>query len=356
MQAPAKGLLDVDVTSTNWSDLPKVDKNTVISLNRLLYQSHSVEVNWREKPRQLRFVPCTEGEGCERWGEVAWRGETLWIGSTSWDWAPHAPFLAESTGAADDLIPEGLASALAGLVLEKILGVFEAWSGSDCQFQRVVSSPEIPTERHWVSMQILDATEVVLNVILVLSDAQLEHVAERIAREPFARADTPLPVSISGELIIDEIPLSVAQVRSLRESDVIVLDLDSRYPLKPIKLHIAGCMLSVELLDNETVNNIRIIGKMSDENTDSENADSSSDEPIITNIDHLELTVEFELGRLDMSLEEIQSLREGYVFEGSGIDHRNVIIRVNGRKAGYGELIDLEGRVGVRIKRLLAHE
>lgn len=64
----------------------------------------------------------------------------------------------------------------------------------------------------------------------------------------------------------------------------------------------------------------------------------------------LPVRIEFELGRLEMSLGELADLQPGYVFAlPSHLVGANVVIRANGRDAGRGEVVAVGDTLGVRL-------
>ncbi len=69
-------------------------------------------------------------------------------------------------------------------------------------------------------------------------------------------------------------------------------------------------------------------------------------------IDDLSVQVVLELDSLLLPLGTVKAMREGYVLETGKSTDSPVTIRVSGRAVGTGELLDVNGRVGVRIRRM----
>ena len=63
--------------------------------------------------------------------------------------------------------------------------------------------------------------------------------------------------------------------------------------------------------------------------------------------------ITFDLGECTLPLCELSSLAAGYQFDLALPPQRTVNLRVNGARIGEGELIDIDGRIGVAITRLL---
>lgn len=70
-------------------------------------------------------------------------------------------------------------------------------------------------------------------------------------------------------------------------------------------------------------------------------------------VENLPVQMVFVAGEMEIPLRELHALAPGYVFDlGHPVD-RHVEIRANGRTVGTGELVDIDGRVGVRVLSLL---
>ena len=64
----------------------------------------------------------------------------------------------------------------------------------------------------------------------------------------------------------------------------------------------------------------------------------------------LPVKIEFEIGRLEMSVGELSALQPGYVFAlPAHLEGANVTIRANGRAAGRGEVVAVGDTLGVRL-------
>lgn len=64
----------------------------------------------------------------------------------------------------------------------------------------------------------------------------------------------------------------------------------------------------------------------------------------------LPVSIEFELGQLEMGLGELSNLQPGYVFTlPTHLEGANVTIRANGRQAGRGEVVAVGDTLGVRL-------
>ena len=80
--------------------------------------------------------------------------------------------------------------------------------------------------------------------------------------------------------------------------------------------------------------------------------DSPQDDHDLTSLDRLPLRVVFDLGEVAMTLGELQALQVGQSIElGRPLSHA-VRVRVNGALVATGELVEIDGRLGVTLSAL----
>jgi type III secretion system YscQ/HrcQ family protein len=81
----------------------------------------------------------------------------------------------------------------------------------------------------------------------------------------------------------------------------------------------------------------------------SDDADDQTDEVALADLDDVTVSVAFDLGRLELAIGELRRVAEGYVFDLERPLDRAVALRVGGRLIGRGELVEIEGSLGVRV-------
>ncbi len=77
---------------------------------------------------------------------------------------------------------------------------------------------------------------------------------------------------------------------------------------------------------------------------------------VVASLEDLPVNLVFEVGEKTLALAELQRLQPGYCFalDKKPLDQA-VTIRANGRAVGQGELVDLDGHLGVRILAWVGH-
>jgi type III secretion protein Q len=64
------------------------------------------------------------------------------------------------------------------------------------------------------------------------------------------------------------------------------------------------------------------------------------------------MRISFDLGERHLTLRELAGVAPGYIFDLGLAPERAVNLRVNGVRIGEGELVEIDGRIGVAITRI----
>jgi type III secretion system YscQ/HrcQ family protein len=183
---------------------------------------------------------------------------------------------------------------------------------------------------------------------LLLLDPQLyPHLQQRLGLWPsdsnqdWEEHVTPLKLEISRTV------LSMQEVNGLQVADLILLD-DTRFQQQGL-LHV--CMDSgycCEARFTSVEKNAITINSEWSHMSDNEQKQS------IDHIGQVPVQLSFDLGQKTLSFNEVRQLRPGYVLE-LGISLPEVVqIRSQNRLLGTGELVEINGRVGIRVLSLFS--
>jgi type III secretion protein Q len=203
--------------------------------------------------------------------------------------------------------------------------------------------------------------------LLVLSDGITEYRCEawidELALTFLADAVRALPVHAGEPDFLQQLPipmlicagwtdLALSTLRRLRLNDVILLDecLIDQYQQNVVVMFGNRFGIRGELLQSSIKVTDFIEGIMDD--IDDFNEPLDEDDHLNQSNSELEqipVRLCFDLGERMMTLAELKTVAPGYIFELGREPRRAVTIRVNGRKIGEGELVDIDGSIGVSI-------
>ena len=72
--------------------------------------------------------------------------------------------------------------------------------------------------------------------------------------------------------------------------------------------------------------------------------------------DDIQVPVHFDLGAMTLPLKTLQAIQPGFIFELQADPSSPVVISVNGRNIGRGELVLVDGRLAIRFNEATHHE
>lgn len=172
----------------------------------------------------------------------------------------------------------------------------------------------------------------------------------------------PLPLRVPVE--IGEVRLPLHELFSVDPQDILLLD--SFYPSATDHTETMSVLLRIPngpVLQG-TLNGTTITIEEHDMSTDpvtahessrhassARNSDDGFSKPIVSHADlsSIELPVRLEIDTLTMSIEQLSTLSAGCLLETSRTTDAAVTLSVNGKAIGTGELVDIAGKIGVRV-------
>lgn len=209
-----------------------------------------------------------------------------------------------------------------------------------------------PTGREWPDAEPspLQRVDVCLDEAACHGVMWLELPDATLRRLPQARAHEALwlRLPLTAALIVGRQALSVAQLASLRPDDVVLLD----QPQDGFHLAMAPALVA----DVHERDDVYVVGSAwyIDERQEIRMNDIDTDpaSPPSVTLDQLTVSLACEVGRLTMSLADLRALEPGSVLPMGRRAEQAVDLMVNGQRIGHGELVRLDGALGVRVTRL----
>lgn len=231
------------------------------------------------------------------------------------------------------LAPELQGAALFTLPSELALALLERSAsplpGLTCQ-GITQATPLAPGARLTVRLQRPDAA---LTLCLEEGEALLPLLAARGQHER-------LPLALPLSLCWGDIPLSVAELTSLVPGDVLLYP-EGMNPQAPLRGCAAGRTFGLFQLNGNQLECLTM---------DHTDADIGHD--TAHDLDTLPLPVSVEVGRQTLEWHTLTSLEPGAVIDLDTPVEGEVRLLVHGRQVASGRLVEIQGRLGVRIERL----
>jgi type III secretion protein Q len=286
---------------------------------------------------------------CERQEAIPY-GHGLWVSTCFGDvcWFDCAAFLLAVTGIDIQGPPSSSAcAAFAGYAIAALPAPMQRVLG-DPVFDR--SPREMPAHRQLVATLSYEAPPVTVTMRFA-ADAQ--SLAAMLDAGPWCPEPGSVPGWLSGlpsrvRVSAGSVTLPVSDVARLRIGDVIRLPASCFDPAGHGHLLIFDRVAEVRWLDDQL--SFEVLSMPTDHPT---LASRSDIEPPAQAQDfdmgHLPVRLSFALGSLALPLSEVAAVRQGSLLRLDGGLPPRVSIEANGVPIGYGELVDLEGRLAVEV-------
>jgi type III secretion protein Q len=247
-------------------------------------------------------------------------------------------------------LPQALHSLALENALDQVLTALKAMNQGAARIDTVSQEPEAPTGlSHFFSLG-LTIEDTVIHGVLATNSLGVMLMAGLVSRKAAVegRVDTnALPMLLRAE--VGRTSLKADTVGSLRVGDAVLFDHCWIGQNEEIWLGKDTWGLNARWEDTQLVVT-RTFTQM-DITMETDSLDTSES---ATNIDMNQLPIRlgFDLGERSISLGELRALQVGQTLEMSRPLSQAVSIRANGALIGTGELMDIDGRMGVMITSL----
>ncbi len=246
-------------------------------------------------------------------------------------------------------LPGPVAAAVVESLLEDLLNGLDAWAGGTSQVLSVALGPGAGTPENALPLTLTGgSTGSPATGFLAAAEADLEWLAQRLDGLPPARArmaDLPFPVAFE----LGETSLPLADLKALGVLDIVLLDRSAWPSGAGARVRVGNVLCFQGTLEDARV---RVEDFMADEAGEQQ---AGTRPKKAASLDELDVKLVFEVGSLSVTLEKLSAVQAGYTFELANPTGRPVTIRANGKVIGAGELLDVEGRIGVRVLELFEH-
>ena len=202
------------------------------------------------------------------------------------------------------------------------------------------------------------------NILVVIESALPTAFVERLCKvKPVASVRDYALLAVPVRFEVGAALLSLSEISLLRHGDIILLE-SSYLSDGHLRVNISdyfSCLAQIDgnsLIVQTQLEKIMAKEPKASENTGAEASDNvaatdtsaAAPESVYT-LDTSDLPVNVLLvaGHFNLALKELQHVRPGYVFDLNKDASQVIEIRVNGTRIGSGEMVEVDGRAGVRV-------
>ena len=338
--------------------LRQVGRTTAAQWRHLARRRAALPLDWLDSAWQLRFMPL-EGK---RPGLVAldidWGGVPV-LARFDDGWIAQ---VGRQVLQVDDLrsLPPSLQPLVIEAAFEDLAGQVE--SATRKRFSLLAVGQESAQRSacvHGVGFT-LDDGETSTSGELWFDDTGLGYLASAVRQLPLSAAGQdwgalPVPVRFCAGWTI----LSLASLRELKRRDVVLLDeswIGSQLDSIVIVMGRLGAAASISGRELRVLEEPGEIMEELDEQGVDEGMGGRAAMDMDAGFGDLPVRLYFDLGERQMTLSELMTVGPGHVFDLGRDLRRAVIIRANGKVIGEGELVDVDGQIGVAVLSLAPPE
>ncbi len=283
-------------------------------------------------------------------------GMTLGIGdSTAGLWLSDWPLLDNIRSFIPEgmlaRLPENLGIALAENALDPLISRIENALGSKVKIQSLSAEQNSRLYTLPIEFELLEGdkekpgSDHLIKGLLVLEERLYPLMQERLRFWPSDTDEVWETLETNIFLEIGTASVSIQDINNLETSDIILLD-NSSFRTEGL-LHLrfnTHLYCSAQLIAEPT----RQLTITTGWNTMSDNEPKQN----LQQINQIPVQLSFDLGQKTLSFNEVKQLRPGYVIDLTQALPEVVQIRAQNKLIGTGELVDISGRIGIRILSL----
>jgi len=326
--------------------LPKIQSHNVQFLQSVFGKQVSIEVPLLSRIWRLRFLPASRltEPGCHVALQVNSFAFTLCLDKQLFRLAD------EKLGNFRlDNLPEDLQPVFAEAVLMAALEFFEKTTGYYCspaeiEFGETLTTKEFGQENFILPFLLIDESNATIAGELLVPENAIEFFSQVLDTLPAAlpRQLASLPVSLA---FIFSGTFSAGEVSAMARGDIFFPDIGGAADGWEIGI-LAGQSPCLRGKYNSTDSTVTVIGWntiMDDQKSESIPVEQEQ------HLDKIQVPLLFEVGNTTISLAQLKTIQPGFVFELGTNAGKPVTIKSGSTTIGRGELVDIEGRTGVRI-------
>ena len=237
-------------------------------------------------------------------------------------------------------IPQDLRAELLETALEPLLSTIVANLGAQVKVLNFLKIKPSDINNYSIVFKVKENQTRTIDAILVMNKKLQPVIEGLISRWPsylylheWQSQFTPLFLEVG------RMALTVSELHQLALADVIMLESAENLINHELSIRLASGERFNARVEGSELTVMTGVKKMSDENRDDN----------VANMGDLPVKLTFDIGELVLPFNQVESLTSGYVINLQQPFAEVVKIRSQNRVIGTGELVDINGKVGVRI-------
>jgi type III secretion system YscQ/HrcQ family protein len=269
-----------------------------------------------------------------------------------------AMLLAETIPLAEfDDLPPNVRGAALEASLESLLERVDHFSGARSVIERVENRASQQPFQAAVMLRLTRKADGLTSRAAVRTDeAGLEWLTGRLGRLPGKHRRRLDHLPVVGGIDIGSLALTPAEIETLAPLDILLTGIDGAPSENAIRFRFCDQLTLIGRMtapDRFLITNLKTAKEepASMPSTDTETPDAEQN-PL--SVSEVPVTLLFEIGQVRLTMGELGQLQPGYTFKLNETVERDrpVTIKANGVPVGRGEIVQIDDRLGIRIRSL----
>ena len=253
-------------------------------------------------------------------------------------------------------LPENLGLALTENAMEPLITAAEHGLASKISLQSLSAESNSRLYTLPISFELMEANRTkpeganirTVYGLLLLEERLYPLLQERIRYWPSDQNENWESLETNLSIEIGQTALSIQDINNLKPSDVLIPDDNEFQTEKRVRLRLKTDLYCCAALNSDSDKTLTITtgwNAMAD-NEPQQNIDQINKVPV---------QLSFDLGHKTLSFNEIKQLRPGYIIDLPTSLPEVVQIKAQNKQIGSGELVEVDGRIGIRITSLFGN-
>lgn len=240
-------------------------------------------------------------------------------------------------------LPADLRSELLEIALKPLINLLVLKTNANVRIINFLSLKPSRIHGYSVSFRIVEQqSNDVIEALLVMHEKLIPVFKGLLEYWPMRQVEFWQHLNIPAAIEIASSELVTSQLSTLEVSDIILVDDSSTVHSTSLKLRLrSGDYFAAKLLPENIVFDTGLIQM----NENDYNNDASS-------IENIPVKLSFDLGEIELPFNQLKTITEGYTVQLDKPLPQAVTIRSHNKVIGLGDLVDIDGNIGVRVSRL----
>jgi len=321
-------------------DLRKIPKRELPLWNRIFGRNGDISLELGSDTLRVLFYASGVEWRPEQFAKISCDHQTFWIGLTIREAFLEEEMARSFEGLRVKGLPAQLKAAIGEVLIEKAMERFEAWRGVSVKIEELLPALPGPEPGKTLPFRLMSGEGYPeVQGCFYFGEESFLWFSQLIAGVPAGISRHCLDIPVRCGLEVGRARVKAGEMRGLGRLDLIRLDEYYLSEGRKLLLHVHPRIeIWAEIGGGKAILKNRKEREVSDEGVGE-----------ARDFELVEVELRFEVGAKQIMVKDLSELKPGFTFDLDVSVDRAVTVTANGKKIGRGQLVDIDGRIGVQI-------